>query len=386
MHNELIYNPNTVDRDRWERSMFQVSNPPPKLPRWHDYFVRIKQGEDLFPEFLHHYEPVLNSIARQHITKYGLNDHFADVKMVYVETLLTELEYYDPTSDETYLTSMKRKLEAALHAYTMVNLKGFSETSQTYYYRLRKAACICHDEPEENIVSEVCTLLNITEKTAMKLLEQVYAIDTFQWYGGTETEDGQDGIPMGIDLLGHCRKPQPEPALFHKETVTMLHRAFWKLDYKEQDIVSRHLGFYKTCFRPLFENTFEELADLYQYTTADGVMRFYHRTLDKLRLLLEDEGMFRTVRLKRKQKTVRKLVYAYIPSDDSAPGLIEFTILNNILQQDYHITKAGNDFRDLRFGHASARLLLKLAQQDALPADRVFPLQSIHIPKEKSSH
>lgn len=381
MHNELIYEPNTFDRDRWERSMFQVCDPPPKLSNWQDYFVRIKQGEDLFPEFLHHYEPVLNSIAQKHISRYGLDDHFADVKMVYVETLLVELEHYDPASGVNYLTSIKRKLDAALHAYTMVNLKGFSETSETYYYQLRKAAYICHSRPEEDAIAEVCAQLNITGKTAVQLLEQVYAIDTFQWYGGAETEDGQDDIPMGIDLLGHCRKPQPEPALFHKETVTILHRAFWKLEYKEQDIVSRHLGFYKTCFRPLFENTFEELADLYQYTTADGVMRFYHRTLDKLRLLLEKEGMFQTVRLKRKKKTARQLAYTYAPSDEGEPGMIEFTIVNGIVQQDYHITKVENDYRDLRLGHASARLLLKLAQQDALPADRVFPLQNVHISK-----
>lgn len=386
MHNELIYEPNTFDRDRWEWSMFQVCNPPPKLSNWQDYFVRIKQGADLFPEFLHHYEPVLNSIAQKHISRYGLDDHFADVKMVYVETLLAELEHYDPAAGVNFMTSIKRKLDAALHAYTMVNLKGFSETSETYYYQLRKTAYICHSSPAEDAVTEVCTQLNITEKTAMQLLEQVYALDTFQWFGGTETEDGQDDIPMGIDLLGHCRKPQPEPALFHKETVTMLHRAFWKMDYKEQDIVSRHLGFYKVCFRPLFENTFEELADLYQYTTADGVMRFYHRTLDKLRLLLEKEGMFRTVRLKRKKKTTKKLVYAYIPSDEGEPGMIEFTIVNGIVQQDYHITKAESDYRDLRLGHASARLLLKLAQQGTLPADRMFPLQNVHISKEKSSH
>lgn len=106
MHNELIYEPNTFDRDRWERSMFQVCNPPPKLSSWQDYFLRIKQGEDLFPEFLHHYEPVLNSIAQKHISRYGLDDHFADVKMVYVETLLAELEHYDPASDVSYLTSI----------------------------------------------------------------------------------------------------------------------------------------------------------------------------------------------------------------------------------------------------------------------------------------
>ncbi len=385
MYNNLIYEPNIVDRDRWERSMFQILNAPEKLPDWQDYFVRIKQGEELFPVFLHHYEPVLNSIAEKHISRYTLDDHFADVKMVYVETLLTELEHYDPVSGVVFLTSIKRKLDAALHAYTMVNLKGFSETSETYYYQLRKAAYICHSKPEESAVTEICTQLNITEKTALRLLEQVYAIDTFQWYGGTETEDGQEGTPIGMDILGHCRKPQPEPALIQKETITMLRRAFWKLDYKEQDILSRHLGFYKTCFRPLFENTFEELADLYQYTTSDGVMRFYHRILDKLRLLLDKEGMFTAVRLKRKKRTAKKLIYAYIPSDEGEQGTIEFTIANGIVQQDYRITKAENDYRDMRLGHASAQLLLKLAQQDSLPADRVFPLQNVHISKEKSS-
>ena len=115
-------------------------------------------------------------------------------------------------------------------------------------------------------------------------------------------------------------------------------------------------------------------------------MRFYHRTLDKLRLLLEKEGMFRTVRLKRKKKTTKKLVYAYIPSDEGEPGMIEFTIASASIQRRYHITKAENDTSNLQIGHASARLLLKLAQQGTLPADRMFPLQNVHISKEKSSH
>ena len=75
-----------------------------------------------------------------------------------------------------------------------------SETSETYYYQLRKAAYLCHSKPKESAVSEVCAQLNITEKTATQLLEQVYAIDTFQWYGGVETEDELDDVPLGIDF------------------------------------------------------------------------------------------------------------------------------------------------------------------------------------------
>ena len=113
-------------------------------------------------------------------------------------------------------------------------------------------------------------------------------------------------------------------------------------------------------------------------------MRFYHRILGKLQLLLDKEGMFTAVRLKRKKKTAKNLIYAYIPTNEGEPGKIEFTIANGILQRHYHIIKAENDTNNMQIGHASARLLLRLAQQDALPAHWVFPLQNVHIPKEKS--
>lgn len=106
-YSELIYEPDYADRDHWEHTMFQMQHPPAKLSCWQDYFVRIKQGEDCFPEFLHYYEPTLNSIAKRFIRRYGLNDHFADVKMVCVETLLKELESYDPASGVDYLVAVQ---------------------------------------------------------------------------------------------------------------------------------------------------------------------------------------------------------------------------------------------------------------------------------------
>lgn len=287
---ELIYEPNPTDREHWEHTMFQMRNPPAKLSCWQDYFVRIKQGEDCFPEFLHYYEPTLNSIAENFVRRYGLYGHFADVKMTCVETLLAELESYDPALGVDFLAAVQRKLEAALHGYAMTNLKGFSEVSATHYYQLRKVAFISKNSPEETMLSQICEKLNVQPKTAIRLLEEVHALDTFQWFTGIITDDGQKDIPVGVDILGYCRKQQPEQALLRKETMLALRQAFWKLSYKEQDIISRHLGFYKVCFRPLPPNTFEELADLYQYSTADGVMRFYRRALKKLRTLLEKEG------------------------------------------------------------------------------------------------
>lgn len=309
--------------------------------------------------------------------------------MTYVETLLSELETYDLTLGVDFLDFVKRKLDAALHAYAMTNLKGFSEVSETHYYHLRKAAYISKSSPEETVLPEICEKLNVQTKTAIRLLEEVHALDTFQWFSGVNTEDGSEDIPVGIDVLGHCREAQPEQVLFHKETKLMLHRAFWKLDYKEQDIISRHLGFYKVCFCPLYPNTFEELADLYQYSTADGVMRFYHRTLDKLRVLLDQEGMFYSVRLKRRKKSAKEMIYEYTPLDIGTPERIEFDLRKGVIQGSYRITETAElDFiKSKQIGHASARLLLRLAKQDSLPADRVLPVDNVHpvIWKEKSS-
>ncbi len=289
-YSELIYEPDSADRDHWEHTMFQIQHAPARLSSWQDYFIRIKQGEYCFPEFLHYFEPTLNSIAKRFVRRYGLHDHFADVKMTYVETLLAELESYDPASGVDFLVAVQRKIDAALHGYAMTNLKGFSETSATHYYQLRKAAFTSKSIPEEAVLPQICKDLNIQPKTATRLLEEVRALDTFQWFTGVLTAEGQEDIPAGIDILGYCQTPQPEQVFIHEETILALHAAFGKLNYKEQDIISRHLGFYKVCFRPLPPNTFEELADLYQYSTADGVMRFYHRALNKLRGLLKKQG------------------------------------------------------------------------------------------------
>ena len=94
--------------------MFQLSDVPPKLDSWQDYFVQIKQGADLFAVFLHYYEPVLNEITDSFCRKYGLDNHFADMKMVYVEAMLTELEHYDPACHIPFLQLTHRKLRSKL--------------------------------------------------------------------------------------------------------------------------------------------------------------------------------------------------------------------------------------------------------------------------------
>ena len=263
--------------------MFQLSDVPPKLDSWQDYFVQTKQGADLFAVFLHYYEPVLNEITDSFCRKYGLDKHFYDVKMVYVEAMLTELERYDPACDIPFLQLTHRKLTNAMHTYAMFNLKGFSETSLTHYARLRKAAYLYKTTAPNQAVATICKELNIQPKTSLRLIEQVDALDTFRSVDEAgEDDEGYDSL-VGKDVLGYRQAHNPETVVIHQDQSDALWDAFNELTTKERDIISLHLGFCMECFRTINPQTFDDLADLYQYTAADSVMKLYHRALKKIR-------------------------------------------------------------------------------------------------------
>ena len=201
---------------------------------------------------------------------------------------------YDPSSGEEFLANIRIKLMAAVQGYAMANLKGFSETSATHYYQLRKAAFLYKENRGRisyaEIIGLICQALNVTEKTAQRLLQEMDALDNFQWYtniGSEEDEDEMDA-PDGTDILGHCCAPQPEQEVIRKDSIRTLMAAFEELTDKEQDVIGMHLGFCHNCFRIVDAKTYDEIADVYQFGTEDGVRRFYHRSLDKLRIRMEE--------------------------------------------------------------------------------------------------
>ena len=292
--NNMIYEPNLTDRDFWEHNMFHIVDPPPKLSDWQDYFVRYIRGDEgYFALFLHYYEPVLNEIVKRFGCRYGLQEHFADLKMAYVEAMLTQLQAYNPDCGIDFLRAVSRKLYDSLQAYAMTNLKGFSEASLDHYRRLRKAAYIYKACSPGNEISSICKALNVQSKTAKLLMDKICVLDTFGWYGGVLREDDTD-IPVGVDILSYRTTLTPEQEFIRNEIQKLLTEAFEALTEKEQDIIVLHLGFCYNCFYPQTPKTYDEIADIYQFTTVNGVLRFYKRALDKLRSKLADKGLFTT--------------------------------------------------------------------------------------------
>lgn len=367
------------DSGLWERNMFQLAHPPQPLEHWQDYIDLVKNAgdENAFLVFLHYYEPTINGKVTAFAARYALQSHFADLKMAYAEALWARLQEYPQNSRLPFLKYVKRAVTDAMHAYGALNLKGFSTSQDKEYYKLRTVAYLyktkCHGDAEA-AAPMICDQLHMTEKTAKRLLEEVQVLDTFLWYEEKWEDEDYEGPPNGQDVMGLLKPRLPEPALLRKETRKFIREAFHSLGYRDQDIVSRHLGFYKVCFRPLFSVSFEDLADIHQFSTADGVRKAYKRALEKTRVQLEEWGVLESVSVNRIMKTAKLWQFEYSPMGKGAPGIIEFTVREGKPVTHHIVTVAEGDTADLRFGREAAHLICKLAEKDALPKKEVLIL------------
>lgn len=113
-------------------------------------------------------------------------------------------------------------------------------------------------------------------------------------------------------------------------------QAFEKLNYREQTLLEKRLAICMTCGRVSSwkdRPTFEELAVMFEGSSASGAERAYRKAAEHLTLLLVENGGVHAVRLKQKSKTKRKkkiatAVYEYQADCDGEWGEIVFDFEN----------------------------------------------------------
>ena len=113
-------------------------------------------------------------------------------------------------------------------------------------------------------------------------------------------------------------------------------RAFEKLNYREQTLLEKRLAICMACGRVgswKHRPTFEELAVMFEGSTASGAERAYRKAVDKLTELLVAEGAIHAVQLKQKSKTRHKkkisaAIYEYQVDCDGEWGEISLDFEN----------------------------------------------------------
>ena len=159
-----------------------------------------------------------------------------------------------------------------------------------------------------------------------------------------------------------------------------MQRAFEKLNYREQTLLEKRLAICMTCGRVgSWKNrpTFEDLAVMFEGSTASGAERAYRKAMDKLTELLVAEGAIHAVRLKQKSKTKRKkkitaAIYEYQADCDGEWGEISVDFENGTAEiirlADWDTIKTN------WFAKEAIRYILSLSP-DALTKYMLVPLE-----------
>lgn len=324
--------------------VYQLTPPPPELYTVNEYIIAAQTWNDLrfFAYFLHHIEPRLNRRVTNFLLREGLDryapERFLDYKQNCVLAMLECLKSYDPYKGAEFLTYAHHAIGNALIQCRMMEESG-SFSSLDEYKRVRGIAWL-YNETEKSkgeVVSEYAQKEGCSEETAEQYLT-VARLNHSQvsLYVTAQDEDGEE---TGEDVT---RDDSWDYAtiLWNGIQAEAVQAAFEKLTYREQRLLEERNAVCMTCGRvsPISKRmSFEELAVMFEGSTASGAERAYRKAVEKLTVLLVEVGALHAVRLRRKsvkriKKKIAAAVYEYQADCDGEWGEIQFDFVNGIAE------------------------------------------------------
>ena len=308
--------------------VFQLSPEPPAMATLNDYILAAKSTGDnnFFSYFLHHYERQLNSRIYSFLQSDGSDkyapERFLDLKLACAELLLLKLQDYDPDKGAAFTTYVYPYLEEQMLHFRMQE-EAWSFDSLDAYKKVRQAAWMLGNGGEA--VKELdCNL-----KTAQEYIKAARSIRNRESFYVTEQDE--DSEETGEDVTRDDSWDYTS-ILWNGIRADAVQKAFEKLDFREQTLLEKRNAICMTCGRvsPWKDRpTFEDLAVMFEGTTASGAERAYRRAVEHLTELLVEDGVLHCVRLKLESQKTRKkknvaAVYLYQADNDGEWGEIYF--------------------------------------------------------------
>ena len=285
--------------------IFQLEPEPPAVGSLNEYILSALQEKNLlyFSFFLHHYEPQLNRRIKSFVGVDGSDlydtDRFIDIKLSCREQMLQKLMDYDPAKGAEYATYILPFIRDALLRFRMGEEK-WSVSSLTNYKMVRSMAWLYHNT--KDAISEFAKKYNCDLALAEEYLKVVRGIRNQQPFYVTDEDGEETGEDVALDDTWNYAD-----ILWNGIQAEKVQRAFEKLNYREQTLLEKRLAICMTCGRVgswKKHPTFEELAVMFEGSTASGAERAYRKAVDKLTELLVAEDALHAVRLKQKSKTI----------------------------------------------------------------------------------
>ena len=235
----------------WEQDLYiyQIYPVPPKKDDLQEYInlYIFEQDDKYLMWFLHYYEPVLNSTAKEAIERYSMKGHFADIKQACVTGIFKALQSYDKDAHGSFITYKVRIMWNEIHEYIRQMRTGLTVPSDNKYRTLRQIMKLYGEygystETIRKISKEVNLSVKNVKEILLSGIENMNIADLYVSYADEEGEETHTDITSDTDF-------EPLRVLLANERFNYVKEAFEKLDYRERLVVSEYLAFCPDCFK-----------------------------------------------------------------------------------------------------------------------------------------
>ena len=366
--------------------IFRLDPAPPKAEDINDYIISAirEQNNTYFTYFLHHYESRLNKRVYRFLLTEGIDRYdplrFLDYKLSCVLAMLECLPNYDPDKGADFLTYAYHFIGNALLDCRRQEEAG-SFKSLDEYKAARGIAWLYNNSGKsaKEVIAEYAAEQNCSEETAAEYLTIARQNRSrVPFYTTMQDEDGEE---TGEDVTRDDSWNYAD-ILWNGVRADAVQAAFDKLSYKEQTYLEKRNAICMTCGRVGSceeRPTFEDLAVMFEGSTASGAERAYKKALDKLTGHLVDAGVLGVVELKlnEKNKKIAAAAYEYkavhrYANDDDEWGEIRFDFSAGTAQI---VKLADSDMsRTNVFAKIAIRQILKLSMSE-LPKKLTIPFE-----------
>ena len=290
-----------------ERRMYCLDPAPPKLPPQEYIDLYLSEKEDKYLSwYLHDREPMLNKLAQDTCQRYGLPEHFADIKQTAVCGILTALQKYNPAAGAPFVAFQKQFISDCIEDYIRTAQSGVVTMTVDTYPVMKRIMAIYHRNGDDSSDGGIQTIADEVRMDA-KTVKRYIAIGTlnerradfYQCYD----EDGEESTEdVTVDTTS-----APDKLYFRTVLYTALHKAYDSLTYREQRTVAKHLGFCAACrstkmavlidgeieYKPIKPMPFEEISHSASRKSDKASERAFYTAIEKMRKYIEEDAYSR---------------------------------------------------------------------------------------------
>ena len=276
----------------WEEELYRYRlQPAPEKKSLQEYIeLYLDTGEaSWLAAFLHYYEPRLNDLSMGYVQEYAMQGHFADIKSACVFGLLQALQGYKKEKGP-FVPYARYEIKRAVDDYIRTMRTGFTVPTDKEYYLLRTAMRLYaeHDyKTDDETVAIIAEKIHRRPERVREMLQgglqNMQFTDFYLTYEDVDGEEGAEDVTCD-------RSSEPGAMFFRDEQAADLYKAFQALDYRERDMLSKHLGFCPECFatrdkngKPLEKWTYTDLMLEYGLSSPDTAEKVCKKALGKMK-------------------------------------------------------------------------------------------------------